>query len=313
MTYNIDIINLFINEYINNVRVSIISRNLKISIPTLKRWLFLYKNNIECKMPVKKENIIKNIHKSSKKHIFKNTVIDYVTNNQGCCLDDIYKNINKKISKPSLCRILKESNISRKRCNIRIVCKDINKIEEERIHFSKNVNNDTFLDSCFIDECSFCVNDISNYGYSKKGEEILKITKHSKTKQRVTLLASMSKKNIICQFFESSIDSEKYLDFIKDNKQFFENKNIVQDNARIHHSKIVKNYCKENNLSMVYNPAYSPEFNPIELLFNKLKTEYRKMEHKNIKDDIKRCLFKISQEHSINFINHSLKIINTYK
>ena len=69
MTYNIDIINLFINEYINNVSISIISRNLKISIPTLKRWLLLYKNNIECKIPVKKKillkiyiNLVKNIY-----------------------------------------------------------------------------------------------------------------------------------------------------------------------------------------------------------------------------------------------------------
>jgi hypothetical protein len=28
------------------------------------------------------------------------------------------------------------------------------------------------------------------------------------------------------------------------------------------------------------------EFNPIELIFNKVKTEYKKLDHKNIKDEI---------------------------
>ena len=65
-------------------------------------------------------------------------------------LNDIYKFINKDLSKPSICRILKNNNISRKRCNIRVVSKDINKIEELRNDFSKNINNDVFFESEFI-------------------------------------------------------------------------------------------------------------------------------------------------------------------
>ena len=37
MTYNKDIINLFINQYINNINLKTISNNLNISIQTLKR------------------------------------------------------------------------------------------------------------------------------------------------------------------------------------------------------------------------------------------------------------------------------------
>ena len=59
---------------------------------------------------------------------------------------------------------------------------------------------------------------------------------------------------------------------------------------------------------MIYNPPYTPEFNPIELIFNKLKTEFKKLDHKNIYNDIKKC-----KEDVINSINHSLKIINSYK
>ena len=52
-------------------------------------------------------------------------------------LNDIYNFINKEISKSTICRILKENNITRKKCNIRVVCKDIDKIEEIRYEFSQ--------------------------------------------------------------------------------------------------------------------------------------------------------------------------------
>ena len=46
MTYSIDIINLFLNKFINNISLNNISKNLNISVQTLKRWIFLYSNNI---------------------------------------------------------------------------------------------------------------------------------------------------------------------------------------------------------------------------------------------------------------------------
>jgi len=129
MTYNVDIINLFINKFINNISLNNISKNLNISVQTLKRWILLYSNNILNKIPIKKEDLIKNKkkHGLNKKDKYINDIISYVYKNEGCLLDDIYKHINKEISKPSICRILKENNITRKRSNIRIVCKDINK------------------------------------------------------------------------------------------------------------------------------------------------------------------------------------------
>jgi len=315
MTYSIDIINLFINNYINRISISEISKNIHISIQTLRRWIKLYKNNIINKIPLKDEDLLKNknIHRLNKKYKFRNDIINYVNKNEGCLLDDIYKNINKEISKSTICRILKENNITRKKCNIRVVCRNIDKINELRIEFSKTVDEDIFLDSEFIDETSFCIDDIFNYGYSQKGKEILKITKHSRNKERFTLLSSISKNTIRYQILEGSVNSEIYLKFISDNKEDFKNRNIVQDNARIHHSKIVKNYCLENNIKMVYNPPYSPEFNPIELIFNKVKTEYKKLDHKNIKNEITECLKKINQTDIKNCMLHSLKIINTYK
>ena len=49
----------------------------------------------------------------------------------------------------------------------------------------------------------------------------------------------------------------------------------------------------QRKVKKIYNPPYTPEFNPIELIFNKLKTEFKKLDHKNIYNDINKCLNKI--------------------
>jgi DNA invertase Pin-like site-specific DNA recombinase len=60
MTYSIDIINLFINKFINNNSLNDISINLNISLQTLKRWILLYSSNIINKKLIKESDILKN-------------------------------------------------------------------------------------------------------------------------------------------------------------------------------------------------------------------------------------------------------------
>ena len=87
----------------------------------------------------------------------------------GCSLNDIH--IDKQISKSSICKVLKQNKITRKKANIRIVAKNVEKIKLDRINF---------------------VNDYKNYGYFKKGVEIKKIKKHKKTQERRTVLSCIN-------------------------------------------------------------------------------------------------------------------------
>ena len=55
---------------------------------------------------------------------------------------------------------------------------------------------------------------------------------------------------------------------------------IILDNASIHKTKTVKEYCKKNNIMIVYLPAYSPEYNYIEKIWKIIKKEFGKLYHK---------------------------------
>ncbi len=73
-----------------------------------------------------------------------------------------------------------------------------------------------------------------------KGTKI-KIMKHKKSRERYSLLMAISNKKIESyKIIKGSVDSIRYLDFYNENTQLFKTKQVYQDNARIHHAKIVK-------------------------------------------------------------------------
>jgi len=51
----------------------------------------------------------------------------------------------------------------------------------------------------------------------------------------------------------------------------------VMDNMRTHHSKAVKKAIEELKLNVIYLPPYSPDFNPIEMMWSKIKSVLRKL------------------------------------
>ena len=53
---------------------------------------------------------------------------------------------------------------------------------------------------------------------------------------------------------------------------------VMIDNVRIHHAKIVKKYCNEHYIMLVYLPPYSPEYNPIEQLRKHIKWKFQKLQ-----------------------------------
>ncbi len=47
------------------------------------------------------------------------------------------------------------------------------------------------------------------------------------------------------------------------------------DNASWHKTKTVKTFCNNNNITLLFLPPYSPEYNPIERVWSFLKSKIR--------------------------------------
>ena len=75
------------------------------------------------------------------------------------------------------------------------------------------------------------------------------------------------RKNLI-----ENLDSEEINDILSKEKLI----NIVLDNYRVHHAKIVEKACKILNFRLIFLPPYSPFLNPIEDVWRKIKSELYK-------------------------------------
>jgi putative transposase len=83
-------------------------------------------------------------------------------------------------------------------------------------------------------------------------------------------------------------NTESFLEHLKHLRKIEKKKWIILilDNASIHKTKRVKDYCKKNNIRLVYLPPYSPELNYIEKVWKMIKKEFGKIYWKY--EDIKR-------------------------
>jgi len=97
------------------------------------------------------------------------------------------------------------------------------------------------------------------------------------------------------EVIEKRMNSERFIEFLESLRSdaghpVF----VIADNARYHHSKRVQGFLEENkgSIMMAFLPAYTPELNPDEQVWNYAKREMGKKSILN-KDEMKRTIFSI--------------------
>ena len=312
MTYSDDIINLALNSIREEIGVPQVAKMYKLSTKTVYRWINLYMDNVNINI----NYLVTPTRKRSNRKFdrYAERVVDFVKQNIGCSIYDIYLyGCGKEISLSTISRIAKANGIVHKRLSNKIICKDMEKINEDRRTFAQQMNYD-MNDVIFLDEVSFCINDHQRYGYGFSGEDIIIEWKHKQNRKRLTTIAAISNTGIVAKkTVTGSINRVVYKDFLEENLELFKDKIVIQDNARCHHAIIVKEFALENALHLKFNPPYSPEFNPIELAFNKIKRNYRKCNHENMEDDINQSFETITSIDCQGFYKHSNDFIQKYK
>jgi len=153
-------------------------------------------------------------------------------------------------------------------------------------------------------------------GWSEAGTRIER--KFSFQRKRITLISSINNKYIMNnKMIEGTANAKIFKEFleeliIKIKEKYGENEKVylLLDNARIHHAKIIKEFIiNYNNIELLFNPPYCPQYNPIERLFSKLKNELRKKYNvslKLIKENIIKICGNINSRELNNYFNNSL-------
>jgi len=70
--------------------------------------------------------------------------------------------------------------------------------------------------------------------------------------------------------FKESINREKFKVYIEElrARYFFDDICLYFDNMAVHRSKDIRDRLDELSIPYIFNPPYSPDFNPIETIFS---------------------------------------------
>ena len=136
----------------------------------------------------------------------------------------------------------------------------------------------------FLDESSVNTNMIRRYGRAQGGERSVDHVPLN-TPANTTILSSIRLNgDTAYTIYSGGTTREKFLDYLKNVllPTLRRDDIVVMDNMRTHHVKEVKALFLEAGIKLLYLPAYSPDLNPIEKMWSKLKSILRKLKIRSL-------------------------------
>jgi transposase len=161
----------------------------------------------------------------------------------------------------------------------------------------------------FVDEMGANISLAPLYGWSRRGERAFSSVPRNWGKN-ITLLASMSLEGMgECLAVEGSTTTavfEAYLERVLV-PSLREGQVIVMDNLSAHKGSRVRKLIESKGCQLLYLPPYSPDFNPIEEAFAKIKALLRKAEarsHEMLIEAMGWALEMLTVRDARNFFEH---------
>ncbi len=266
---------------------------LNVSKSTIHRWL----SNNTIKAPRIKQF-----------YPFNKIIQKYVSENPHCRLKDIQHYLlsthNKQLSLSSICKYLRLLRISYKKISFQNYT-NWDKLQLARIQFQEQLKTINKHNLISLDESYFYKQLNRTYGYSKIGEKCI-VPKRANLKKYSLMLAISSEKCLCYDISMTSYNRVSFYNFLKNKLlPLCKNKTLLMDNVPFHKCKEILKLIKDSGNKVLFIPPYSPEFNPIEIVFRILKSKLCLLQEINQKDIVK-YLDEITSEQLTQLYNHCL-------
>ena len=129
----------------------------------------------------------------------------------------------------------------------------------------------------FLDETSTQVTMTRRRGRARRGQRVVDRVPRNHG-QNVTCLTAISPTGLHAPcVFEGALDGPLFLQWMRDwlLPELSRGTTIVLDNLNVHRNPEVRQVVEAAGCFLLFLPAYSPDFNPIELVFAQLKAHLR--------------------------------------
>ncbi len=125
----------------------------------------------------------------------------------------------------------------------------------------------------FLDESGATTQMTRNYGRAPRGERVREGTPHSHWRT-VTMLAALTRRGLQAPMtIESPTDGDVFRAYLEQVlcPQLRPGQVVIMDNLAAHKVAGVRQLIEATGAHLVYLPPYSPDFNPIEQAWSKIK------------------------------------------
>jgi transposase len=143
----------------------------------------------------------------------------------------------------------------------------------------------------FIDETAVATNMVRLNGWSPRGERVLGDVPMGRW-ETLTFVAGFRQSGIVApMLIRGAMNGETFLAYIEQclAPTLRRGDVVVLDNVSFHKVAGVEEAVEARRAELRYLPQYSPEFNPIEMVFHPLKTLLRKAAERTIQG-LERCV-----------------------
>lgn len=157
----------------------------------------------------------------------------------------------------------------------------------------------------FLDETGFNLAMVLTYARALQGRRAYSERPEKKGKN-VTLIGAMALSGLIASFsFDGATDGDTFLFFVEHLlcPQLWQGAVVVMDNLSAHEVSGIREALQRVGASIVYLSPYSPDFNPIENCWSKVKAYLRKIAA-HTRDRLDAAISEVLEMVSLTDIHH---------
>ena len=169
-------------------------------------------------------------------------------------------------------------------------------------------------DLIYLDETGSTLNMNLDYGRSPKGERVHD-DKPTAPGETISTAAVLTEHGIEGEFlYFGTLTAKRFIAYLDVYvlALVVGGKLLIMDNHPVHCAKAVKRFLEDRKVSFAFLPPYSPELNPIEEAFSKIKHHIRKCKPRTAKalfDTIKSAIATVTEDDVIGYVNHAAEYL----
>jgi transposase len=164
--------------------------------------------------------------------------------------------------------------------------KGTQKVLNQRVNFWEMVRDLKGKNLVFLDESGVNLALTRLFARAVKGERAYG-QRPQKRGKNVSLISAISLQGVLAQSsLMGGTDAVTFEAFISQKllPKLWNGAYVIMDNCSIHKGKAIRNLIESVGAKLIYLPTYSPEFNPIEHCWSKLKSLLRQIGARNYRD-----------------------------